>query len=212
MCSAPQWPGAQSSLGGKRGPRAAENPREACRGSSGEVEVRQGCPAPAHLLPFPYACPPPAMPTAPESWLPSTAAPASLGARLSHGPPVPGTAVVGLAGSPAQVTGAAAGGGGTRGLGPSGITHVSRKIAKYLKDKWSIPHNPSPLSWKEVLGGGGVLVERVPWGASWPPKPSPSPGRLGGSREGQRGQGGARKEAASAGRWGASQGTGSCGL
>lgn len=147
----PSETGAQNSQDSKGRPRGCRNPGkaqlawEACRRSPWGLGAGQEIPCSEHLLP-----PPPHPHTlARESWLPTPHCGLCSSGGLSR--PGPGQLrerlVVGLVGSPAQVTGAPSRRSSDQQPGPpSGSTHISRKIAKHLKDKWSVPCNPSPFS------------------------------------------------------------------
>lgn len=85
---------------------------------------------------------------------PLSAACAVLGGSAGQGPGSKGLWWDSLAPLPRSLE-PAAGGGQTSSLAPPPrsprpapceSTHISRKIAKHLKDKWSVPHNPSPFS------------------------------------------------------------------
>lgn len=64
-----------------------------------------------------------------------------------------------IAASPAEVTEQPAGV-TLAAQSPSGTVHVSGKIAKHLKNKWSAPHSPFPLAWQECWEG--TLLDRRP--------------------------------------------------
>lgn len=124
-CRSPQ--GGLAGLGSHRGliQELGAGPGVPCPPSSLPILPLLSCQQPHNL-----GCPPPL--------------PMQLEARPSHQLPVPGKAAVGIAAS-SPGHGAACGG-QISSPGPSGITHISRKIAKHSRNKWSIPRNLFPSS------------------------------------------------------------------
>lgn len=100
---------------GQQGPQGSQLVWESCKGLISELGSGKGAPCPSSLFPSPLPR--------------NLCGPGSA----TNWPPVPGKTRVGIAASMAQVTSSVEV--SPAALGPFGITHISRKIAKHSKNK-----------------------------------------------------------------------------